>query len=201
MLTNFWATVCKTVRPMLSDHCLSCLSVMLVYCCQMVGRIKMKLGMQVGLNPGCNVLDGSSSPPQKRGQSPPNFWPISVVAKWASWMDQDATGYESMGHIPGDFVLDREPTQFPPPQKGLNPPPQFLAHVYYGQAAGWIKIALGMEVGLGPGHTVLDGDPTPLPKGAHPQFSTHVCHSQPAAWIKMPLGTEVGVGLGHITYT
>jgi len=30
--------------------------------------------------------------------------------------------------------------------------------------AGWIKIALGMEVSLGPGHIVLDGDPAPLPK-------------------------------------
>ena len=27
---------------------------------------------------------------------------------------------------------------------------------------------LGMQVGLGPGHTVLDGDPAPLPKGAQP---------------------------------
>ena len=33
----------------------------------------------------------------------------------------------------------------------------------------WIKIALGMEVGLGPGHIVLDGDPALLPKkGAEP---------------------------------
>jgi len=40
---------------MLLDRCLSVLSVlsvMLVYCGQMVGRIKMKLGMQVGLGPG-----------------------------------------------------------------------------------------------------------------------------------------------------
>ena len=29
---------------------------------------------------------------------------------------------------------------------------------------------LGMEVVLGPGHIVLDGDPAPT-KGAHPQFS------------------------------
>ena len=46
---------------MLSDHCLSvlsCLSVMLVHCGQMVGLIKMKLGMQVGLDPGHIVLDG-----------------------------------------------------------------------------------------------------------------------------------------------
>jgi len=53
--------------------------------------------------------------------------------------------------------------------------PQFSAHVYCGQTAGWIKMALGMEVGLGPGHIVLDGDPAPLPKkGTTPQFSSHV---------------------------
>jgi len=34
-----------------------------------------------------------------------------------------------------------------------------LAHVYCGQTVGWIKVALGMEVGVGPGHTVLDEDP------------------------------------------
>jgi len=30
--------------------------------------------------------------------------------------------------------------------------------------AGWIKMALGMEVGLGPGHIVLDGTQLPLRK-------------------------------------
>ena len=39
--------------------------------------------------------------------------------------------------------------------------------------AGWIKIPLGMEVALGPGDFVLDGDPAPPPqkgalKGAEP---------------------------------
>jgi len=29
---------------------------------------------------------------------------------------------------------------------------------------GWIKMAIGLEVGLGPGHIVLDGDPANLPK-------------------------------------
>ena len=51
---HFWVTICKTVRPMLSDRCLSCLpvlSVTLVYYGQTVGWIKMKLGMQVGLGP------------------------------------------------------------------------------------------------------------------------------------------------------
>ena len=37
---------------------------------------------------------------------------------------------------------------------------------------GWIKMALGIEVGLGPGHIVLDGDPASLPKkrAEHPHF-------------------------------
>ena len=43
---------------MLSDRCLSVLSVALVYCGQTVGRIKMELGKQVGLGPGHIVLDG-----------------------------------------------------------------------------------------------------------------------------------------------
>jgi len=49
LLMSFWATayVCKTVRPMLSVRCLSVLSVTLVYCDQTVGRIKMKLGVQL----------------------------------------------------------------------------------------------------------------------------------------------------------
>jgi len=31
--------------------------------------------------------------------------------------------------------------------------------VYCGQMVGWIKMPLGVEVGLGPGHIVLDWDP------------------------------------------
>jgi len=35
--------------------------------------------------------------------------------------------------------------------------------------AAWIKMLLGMELGLGPGDFVLDGDPAPLRKnGAEP---------------------------------
>ena len=39
-----------------------------------------------------------------------------------------------------------------------------MAHVYCGQMAEWLKMPLGMEVDLGPGHIVLDGDPAPLPQ-------------------------------------
>ena len=79
---HFWATVCKTIRPMLSDRCLSLRSVTLLYCGQTVGWIKMKLGVQVGLGPGHNVLDGNPAPPSRKGaQFSPNFRPMSVVAK------------------------------------------------------------------------------------------------------------------------
>jgi len=36
--------------------------------------------------------------------------------------------------------------------------------VYCGQTVRWIKMKLGMQVGLGPGHIVLDGDPSPSPQ-------------------------------------
>jgi len=62
-----------------------------------------------------------------------------------------------------------------------------------------MKIKLGMQVGLGPGHIGLDRDPAPPPsKGQSPQFSAHICCGQMAGWIKMPLGIEVGFGPGHI---
>jgi len=68
--------------------------------------------------------------------------------------------------------------------------------VYCGQTVGWIKMPLGMEVGFGPGHIVLDGDPVPPSKAAQlSQFSAHVCCGQTAGWIKMPLGREVNLGL------
>ena len=57
---------------------------------------------------------------------------------------------------------------------------------------------LGMQVGLGPGHVVLDGDQHPLPqRGTAPQFSAHICGGQMAAWLKMSLGMELGLGLGE----
>ena len=60
---------------------------------------------------------------------------------------------------------------------------------------GWIKMKLGMEVDLSPGHIVLDGDQPPPPKGHRPhQFSAHGCCGQTARWIKMPIATEVGLG-------
>jgi len=68
---------------MLSDHCpvcLSFLSVTLVYCGQTGGRIKVKLGMEVGLGPSHIVLDGDPAPLPQKGHSP-QFWPTTLVAK------------------------------------------------------------------------------------------------------------------------
>jgi len=47
---------------------------------------------------------------------------------------------------------------------------------------GWIKMKLGMQVGLSPEHIVLDGHPAPLPqRGYSPQFSAHI--SVVAEWL------------------
>jgi len=56
---------------------------------------------------------------------------------------------------------------------------------------------LSMQVGLGPVHIALDGDPAAPPqRGNIPQFSAHICCGQMAAWMKIPLGTELGLGPG-----
>ena len=66
----------------------------------------------------------------------------------------------------------------PSPKKGGKAPlPQFSAHLYCGQTAGFIKMPLGMEVGFRQGDFVLDVEPThPPQKGdrAPTQFSAHV---------------------------
>jgi len=63
--------------------------------------------------------------------------------------------------------------------------------------AGWIKMPLGTEVGLGPGDIVLDGNPpTPLPKkkGTRPSIFGRFYCGQTNGSLKMPLGREVGLG-------
>jgi len=206
---------------MLSDRvflsCLCCLSVIFVHRGQTVGRIKMKLGTQVGLGPGHIVLDGDPTPPPQRGTAPPisgpyllrpngcvdqdatiynwygarprpswrlcvrweprlpspkrgrshpNFRPICLC--WPNgWMDQDGFWHGGRPQ-PRRLCVKWGPSPFP--KRGRSSPPQFSAHVYCGQTAGWIRMALGMEVGLGPGHIVLDGDThsSPSQKGAEP---------------------------------
>ena len=114
---DFWATVCKTVHPMLSD--VVCLSV-------------------------CNVGV---------------LWPNG-------WTDKDETWHAGKPRPRGHCVR-WEPSS--PPQKGGGAPSTIFGPCLLWQTSGWIKMAFGMEVGLGPGYIVLDGDPAPLPKkGAEP---------------------------------
>jgi len=77
-----------------------------------------------------------------------------------------ALGME-LGLGPGDFVFDREPTT---PRKGHTHPIQFLAHVYCGHTAGWIKMPLGTVVtSIGSNDVVLDGVAAPPKKGTAPR--------------------------------
>jgi len=77
-----------------------------------------------------------------------------------SWMDQGET-WQAGRPRPWPHC-DRWGPSCPSP-KGHSPP-QFSAHICCGQMAGWIKMPLGREVGLGPSDIVLDGDPAPPPK-------------------------------------
>jgi len=54
-----------------------------VRCGQTAGWITLPLGMEVGLVPGDSVLDEdqASPPPKKKGDTAPNFWRMSIVAK------------------------------------------------------------------------------------------------------------------------
>jgi len=63
-----------------------------------------------------------------------------------------------------------------------------------------MKIPLGIKLGLGPGHIVLDRDPATPQRStaALPQFSAHVYCGQTAGWIKIPLGMDVGLDPGDI---
>ena len=57
-----------------------------------------------------------------------------------------------------------------PSSKGGQSPPIFGPCLLL-QTAGWMKLVLGMEIGLSPGDFVLDGDPVPFPqKGAEPPY-------------------------------
>jgi len=104
---------------------------------------------------------GHSSPPQK-GRSPlPNFRQISIMVKRLDASSQDATWYG--GRLRPRRHCVKWGSSSPSPKR-VGAPPQFSAHVYCGQTAGWIKMALSMDVDLGPGRIVLDGDPAPLPE-------------------------------------
>ena len=82
----FWATVCKTVRPMLSDRCLAVLSCL--YClwlwCTVSKRLdgsRFHLACRPRPRPHCVRWEPSSPPRKGAQQNPPTFRLMSIVAK------------------------------------------------------------------------------------------------------------------------
>jgi len=75
------------------------------------------------------------------------------------WTDQDETWHAGRPR-PWPHCIRWDPT--PPPPKGHSP--QFSAHICCGQTAACIKMAVGMEVSVGPDDIVLHGDQLPSPK-------------------------------------
>jgi len=134
-------------------------------CCgQMARWIKMQLGRKVGLDPSNIVLDGDPAPPPQKGdRAPPIFGPCLLCPNGC--MDQDATWYGGRPRPKRHWV--RWGPSFPLPKRGQSS--QFSAHVYCAQTAEWIKMPLGMEVGLDRSDIGLDADPAPPPKGQSPQ--------------------------------
>jgi len=152
---------------MLSGHCPA---VTLVYCGQTVGRIKMKLGTQVGLRPGHIALDGDpSSSPSPKGAQLPIFGPCLLAKRLH--MDQDAT-WDGVGLGPGHIVLDGDPA--PPHKKGALPP-------IFGQCLLWPNGWMDQDatwyttVAFALATLCHMGIQLPPPKRVtQPQFSTHI---------------------------
>ena len=69
-----------------------------------------------------------------------------------------------------------------------------VTFVHCGQTVGRIKTKVGTQVGVSPGHIVLDGNPAPLPqKGTAPPISAHVYCGQTAGGIGLsPCGVRWG---------
>jgi len=135
-------------------------------CSQTVGRIKMPLGMKVGLDPGDFVLNGDPVPlsPKRRRIPLPKFLAHVYCGQTAGWIKM-VLGTE-VSVSPGDFVLDGDPALLP--KKRAEPSPIFGPFLLWPngwmhQDATWYG---GSEVALSPADFVLDGDEAPQKRGA-----------------------------------
>ena len=107
----FWATVCKTVRPMLSVRCLPVLSVCDVRTMRPNGWTDQDETWHavIGLGSSHIVLDGELAPLRKGAQPPPIFG-YFCCGQMAAWIMM-SLGME-LGLSPGDIVLDGDPAPF-----------------------------------------------------------------------------------------
>jgi len=116
---------------------------------------------------------------QKEGTAAPP--PFSAHVLWPNgWMDQDAIWYRGRPQ-PRPHSVRWGPSSL---ARKRGQSPQFLAHVYCGQMAGWNEMPFGTEVDLSPGHIVLDGDPSPPAAGKG--------HSSPLSFRPMFMGEVWG---------
>jgi len=112
-----------------------------ICCGQMAAWIRTPLGMKLGLGPGDFVLDGEWGPrsrlPKKAAEPlPPEIFGPCLLGP-NGWMDQDGIWHG------GRSQSWRHCVRWGPsslPKKGAETP-QFSAHLYCGQMAGWIKMA------------------------------------------------------------
>jgi len=85
---HFWAAVCKTVRRILSDRCLSVLSVcdvVVLWPNSWMGQDETWHAGRPRPRPHC-VRWGLSSLRLKKGHRAPHSWPMSAVAQTAAWI-------------------------------------------------------------------------------------------------------------------
>ena len=108
--------------------------------------------VEVGLGPDDIVLDGDPAPPHQKGGKAPSTIFGSCLLWPNGWMDQDDTWHEG-GAWSRPHCARWGPSS-PPQNQKKGQSPQFSANFYCGQTAGWMKMPLGMEVDLGPGHNV-----------------------------------------------
>ena len=110
-------------------------------------------------------------------------------------MHQDATWYGGRPQLRRHFVRWGPNSGTPPPLKGHSP--QFSANARCGQMAGWIKMPLDMEVGIGPGCVRWEPSYPQEKTPTHTQFLGHVYCGHTAGRMTTPLATEVDLGPGH----
>jgi len=115
--TDLWATVRKTVCPMLSDRCLSCLSVCNVGVLWPNGWMDQdETWHAVRPRPWAHCVRWGPSSPSPKGAQSHNF------RRPNGCIDQDATWYGGR-HRPRRLLLDGDPP--PLAKKGAEPPPNF----------------------------------------------------------------------------
>jgi len=89
---SFWATVCKTVRPMLSVHCPVCLSVCNICALWPNGWTDQDETWRAGRpRPWPHCVRWGPSSPSPKGAQPPIFGPYQLRPNGC--MDQDLTWY------------------------------------------------------------------------------------------------------------